>query len=500
MKVLLLHPDRDFDPKAPLPPNQAALVQDLELETLFQSMARGDKFLYQTARQALLSSLRDPAEIRYRQAILQDCLEHPEVVRQIYQIPIEAIQRKQRHWLGIFSHYPSGILSSSVQLLEMLVELLRGLKQIADEQAGLFRSAGFRRFFEMIQQELDEAYFVEVETHLRELRFRNGVLLSARLGRGNEGADYFLCKPNRPDGHWARRIFSRKSPVYSFAIHPRDDHGARALGELRDRGLNLVANAVAQSADHIDNFLATLRQELAFYVGALNLAESLSALGMPLCLPEALPISERKHAFKGLYDAALALTMQKSVVGNQADANDKDLVIVTGANQGGKSTFLRSIGQAQLMMQCGLFVGAESFSANVCSGLFTHYKREEDSSMKSGKLDEELARMSEIVGQLHPDALVLFNESFAATNEREGAEIARQVVNALLERRIKIFFVTHQYELARGYHEQESSRHLFLRAERQPDGSRTFKLREAAPLPTSFGEDVYQKIFKPNVN
>ncbi|GLI35569.1 hypothetical protein DAMNIGENAA_30020 [Desulforhabdus amnigena] len=69
-------------------------------------------------------------------------------------------------------------------------------------------------------------------------------------------------------------------------------------------------------------------------------------------------------------------------------------------DQGGKSIFLRSIGLAQLMMQCDMFVPAESFSSNVCEGLFTHYKREEDPAMKSGKLDEELSRMSEIVDNL----------------------------------------------------------------------------------------------------
>jgi DNA mismatch repair ATPase MutS len=495
MKVLLMHPTQDFDPKQPFPPNHAALMQDLELETLLGAMAQGDRFLFGVARQALLSSVEEPEVIRYRQEILKDCLKNAAVVREIVQIPIESIQRKQKHWLGIFTHYPGGILSSAVQLLEMFVELLRKLKQIADEHAGDFESEGFQRFFGMIQQELDDAYFDEVAAHLRELRFRNGVLLSAELGRGNEGAHYLLCKPNRPNGHWAKRIFSKKSPVYSFNIHPRDDHGARALGELRDRGINLVANAVAQSADHIDNFLNTLRQELAFYIGALNLAEALSALGEPIVFPAPLPARERKHAFTGLYDVALALTVQQKVVGNEADADGKDLVMITGANQGGKSTFLRSIGQAQLMMQCGLFVAAQSFSANVCSGLFTHYKREEDTSMKSGKLDEELARMSEVVSYLRPDALVLFNESFAATNEREGSEIARQVVSALLERRIKVFFVTHQYELARDYHEKSLPNTLFLRAERQPDGSRTFKLREGEPLPTSFGEDVYHKIF-----
>ncbi len=70
-----------------------------------------------------------------------------------------------------------------------------------------------------------------------------------------------------------------------------------------------------------------------------------------------------------------------------------ELLIITGANQGGKSTFLCAVGLAQVMMQCGMFVAAESFSANVCDGIYTHYKREEDASMRSGKLDEERANV-----------------------------------------------------------------------------------------------------------
>ncbi|WP_240977948.1 hypothetical protein [Planctomonas sp. JC2975] len=97
--------------------------------------------------------------------------------------------------------------------------------------------------------------------------------------------------------------------------------------------------------------------------------------------------------------------------------------MVTGANRGGKSTFLRSVGLAQLMMQAGMFVPARSLSATIVSGVFTHFKREEDTALASGKFDEELARMRDIVGQIQPRALILFNESFAATNEREGAEV-----------------------------------------------------------------------------
>ena len=60
--------------------------------------------------------------------------------------------------------------------------------------------------------------------------------------------------------------------------------------------------------------------------------------------------------------------------------------------RGGKSTFLRSAGLAQLMMRCGMFAAAESCRANVCDSIFTHYKREEDNTIESGKLDEELSR------------------------------------------------------------------------------------------------------------
>ena len=115
--------------------------------------------------------------------------------------------------------------------------------------------------------------------------------------------------------------------------------------------------------------------------------------------------------------------------------------------------------------------------------------------MISGKLDEELGRMSAIIDHLGPGALVLFNESFAATNEREGSEIARQIVNALLEKDIKIFFVTHLYAFAREFHDQLPENVLFLRAERKADGARTFKISEGEPLQTSFGEDLYRQIF-----
>jgi DNA mismatch repair ATPase MutS len=183
------------------------------------------------------------------------------------------------------------------------------------------------------------------------------------------------------------------------------------------------------------------------------------------------------------------------VVGNDADTNGKGLIIVTGANQGGKSTFLRSVGSAQLMMQSGMFVAADSFRASICRNLFTHFKREEDTAMTSGKFDEELGRMSDIVDHIAPYSMVLFNESFAATNEREGSKVARQIITALLEKSVRIVCVTHLYELAHGFFTHNRADALFLRADRHTGGERSFKLAEGEPLPSSFGGDLYNRIF-----
>ncbi len=496
MKVFLMFKDHDFDLKKKLPPNEQLLTQDLELNTLFNAMALGDDFLFQVAKTAIFSNLNNVETILYRQDILKDCLKNSSVVRDMYSITLESIEDEKKTYFGFFSRYLAGILDSSTKVMSLLVGTLKKLKRIADKHSDNFDSEGFKRFFDMLKKELSDEYFKSVEKHLNELEFRDGILISAELGNGNKGTNYVLRKPNHEKKNWIGRMFSKREQAYTFSISDRDDNGAKALSELRDRGINSVANALAQSANHILNFFNILRTELAFYIGALNLHDQLAKIGEPVSFPIPVDQSNRRHSFKGLYDASLALTMNRKIVGNDLNADDKNLFIITGANQGGKSTFLRSVGSSQLMMQCGMFVPAESFSANICSDLFTHYKREEDTTMSSGKFDEELKRMSDIVDMISTNSTVLFNESFAATNEREGSEIARQIISALVESHVEVFFVTHMYEFASGFYEKKMNNAIFLRAQRRDNGKRTFKIIEGKPLQTSYGKDIYDKIFE----
>ena len=109
--------------------------------------------------------------------------------------------------------------------------------------------------------------------------------------------------------------------------------------------------------------------------------------------------------------------------------------------------------------------------------------------------EEKVREYLEAIDDLIPNSMVLFNESFASTNEQEGEEIARHVVTALVERRVEVFFVSHQFEFARAFEGDTPLSVLFLRAERRADGSRTFKVIEGQPLRTSYGEDLYKRTF-----
>lgn len=103
--------------------------------------------------------------------------------------------------------------------------------------------------------------------------------------------------------------------------------------------------------------------------------------------------------------------------------------------------------------------------------------------------------MSAIADQIEPNSVLLCNESFSSTNEREGSQIAREIVRAMLDANVRVVFVTHLYDLAEGFYRQHLDNALFLRAERRSDGERSFRVPVGEPLPTSYGQDLYREIF-----
>ena len=288
----------------------AALTQDLELDALFRAMAVGDKYLLEVAQKAVLTSLEEPAAILYRQHILADCLERPEIVRQMYANAVEAIEGEKKIWgCTTQRQYPETTLHRAVEALKLFVGLLKRLRHIADEQGAIFRSEGFTAPFGTLAKELDDEYLSIVADHLRRLAFRDGILMSAELGQGNKGTHYVLRRPLNTKQSWMERLQSlverlplRDRSRYVYQVADRDESGFRALEELRCRGISPVASALAEYTDHILSFFGMLRLELGFYVGCLNLREQLAQKGEPICLPEPLSLGKAALSSRGQID------------------------------------------------------------------------------------------------------------------------------------------------------------------------------------------------------
>ena len=436
---------------------------------------------------ALLNYCTEESEILYRQEILKELMETPQFARDMYAVAVETLYRRKKEHVWLQSQM-NALFRGAVEILRMTMEQLKKLRAVADSYHGKFKSRGLVGLIDMLRAELSDDYFAEVNAHLEELSFNDGMLVSARFGEKLQGEKYTMRRLDKK-GIKLKWMFAP-----SVSISSKDEDGLKDLELRKARVISEDVNVLAQATDHVLQFFTSLRDELGFYVGCLNLKETLEANGLPVCMP-AIEKGGRRRTYANLYDASLPLIGVKGVVGNDMDYSEKTLFIITGANQGGKSTFLRSLGQSQVMLQCGMFTAAASYRAHIASGIFTHFRKEEDAKMDSGKLDEELERMSRIANHVKKGALVMFNESFAATNEREGAEIGRQITQALLDCGMEVFSVTHLYQLSNPFYAKNDLNYVFLRAERLSDGQRSFRLSEGEPQRTGYGDDVYKRVF-----
>ena len=481
----LLNPRRDPS----YAPAQAELLwQDLELQKILDVMAQDDPVILDIARKTLLQPLTTTEEIYDRQDVLRDCLAHAELLKNVYHKLTDTLEARKKDLWWLKSSQASNRFYGAVLELKNFHECLCFLRNFADQSEGLFHSSGLYHLLQDIQTLLDDDFLQQSKMLIRELEFRDGVLIELTLDQPQRAFGYHLVRQKEKNFrlHWA---FAPK-----FSLSEKDDSGARDLQARNDMALWNSTDLLVTCAAQVEHFLMTLQQELAFYIGVLHLREAMEQRHIPCCFPS-LEAAPADRAFQGLQDLSLALRIDRCV-GNDLLADGKLLYVVTGANQGGKTTFLRSVGQAQVMAQCGLFVAAESYTAHIAQGIFTHFNREEDEKLRKGKLDEELQRLDTLISLMKPGSLLLCNESLSSTNEREGSEICRQITMALLEHQIEQIHVTHLYTFAHQLEQEERQDILFLQSERMEDGSRSFRIYPGSPKQTAFGQDLYQKVWQ----
>lgn len=534
MKVRLLYPDREWKYTGTYYDSDS-IVKDLGLSVLFQVSSRSqepkkgtvqradeaDRHLGDILKKVMMVPLKSKEEIYYRQDILRDCMENADFIECLYELSREmtfrweALGKQQLDKPG--SRDKSANLLSRIEILHLFVNTLSRIKALC-RRYGMLRSRGFTDFCRRLEEEYGEEQEERIRRILSDLIFYcdgqeeyspegggskresiSRMVLDCSVTEGMKLGEISLedvstverkLRKRRSDRTFRERIttaLAQEPTLILKSVEQLED-----LKQLNEQVTAYIMDSFRPVMEELKCFFEELYIQTAFYQACNNLFTRCRHACIPLSFPEAGD-REELH-FRGLMEFCMAIYRGRKPVGNDCDGDGKKLLVVTGANQGGKSTFLRSIGIAQVMLQCGMPVCAEAFTSGIFPHFFTHFTRREDSAMNSGRLDEELGRIDGIIRHLGDGSMVLLNESFATTTEEEGSVIADDVIRAMMEAGVKVLTVTHLLAFARKMYERQLLEAAFLTAQRKEDGTRTYKMIAGAPELTSFGLDLYEEL------
>lgn len=232
--------------------------------------------------------------------------------------------------------------------------------------------------------------------------------------------------------------------------------------------------------DYQDTGVRQVDRELQFYLAYQEHLETLKSHGLDVCYPQIATHDQAKWA-RSTYDVALAQKLLEShqpLVSNDFRLDKgESILVVTGPNQGGKTTFARGVGQLHFLAALGLPVPGQAVQIPLCDQIFTHFEHEEDVGAGQGKLQDELERMFGILAHASRASLIIMNESFNATTLQDALLLSTEIFERIIELDVLAVVVTFLDELA-SYHAKTVSMVAGIDPE---TAERTYKvLREPA--------------------
>ena len=368
----------------------------------------------------------------------------------------------------------SGLQSALAELelhsegLQRLSEYLKSCTereafQKCGEEAGLIR-----------QQQSDLHLILEIEDNRVVItRGKSGGAYEKLLGY-DEGAGKltpFLSEPEMsPLEKAVFEAFRRKSP------------------ELFDR----VEGFAKEYPDYEDPVILQLEQEIQYYLAFFRFEERMKEQGFSFCTPET--DCSREMEAVGLYDLALACA--NCVRGRAVVSNDfvyrkgERFFVVGGPNQGGKTTFARSMGQLVYFGGMGLDVPAVQANVPYFTALLTHFSAEESLGSGKGKLKEELTRLAPMMKEQTEGAFVIINELFTTAAHYDGCVMGQRVLNHFIEKDCMGIYVTHLKELGSSV---EGVAALTAMLDGSRERKRTYKISREKPADVGYAEDIVRK-------
>lgn len=477
--IRLLHPfpHRETGLESSGGPDPAA---DLGLEAVAARIA-SDGISRDRVQSILRALVTDPQTIRYRQRIFLDLFENESLSAGLESLMpvIEEIS----YFSSARREQDSPFLQALMRLgeLEMYVECVDRLSELLSRKEIRLRSEGLRGLKTFLDTLRKQPGFESLKHELPRIRsglkLRRSVTIGVNLDEHLRPVEAAILSVNdKPFNRRSllSRLFAGSSDEYVIttplhanpvpmdaAVRPRFTMPLAPLFQDLDGILRAHSRQIIQTVDRFmrvnTQFIVSLRPEIAFFLGAARFARELAAAGLPVALPEILDPEEKRLTAEESYNIHLADRLLRSEPDRAADGivtnpirfdDEGRIFILTGPNQGGKTTWTQAVGVLQVMSQAGIFVPAASAEVSPVDRIATHFPSEEKGALDTGRLSEEAARLQAIFKVITPNSLVLLNESLSSTSPAEGIVIAEDIIRALRFLGARAVFATHFHELA----------------------------------------------------
>lgn len=277
----------------------------------------------------------------------------------------------------------------------------------------------------------------------------------------------------------------RQGPVEPYAFRSQRDP---ELNHVEAQILHLVAQQHTELFSRLEQFhstyatlwppdVAQLDRELQWYLAWREYAESLATAGLPICFPEVHRAPGPMQIREAFHPALLDVMRPPDIVCNSLDITEPECVaVVSGPNQGGKTTFARLFATVHYLGQLGGPIPAAAARLTLFDHIFTHFPREERAGAPSSHLEEELRRMLDILGSATRESLVVLNEPFGSTTAQDARWLGQRVLTRLADIGARTVCVTFLDEWSRLSDATVSLVAVARSARRGEPAERTFRI------------------------
>ncbi len=403
------------------------------------------------------SRLTDFAAIGYRQEIMQD-LESQPLFGGIKSF--SSRMREMRNHLTAAQnwHYQYSKERWLLDAVETYCEAVMALRR--DLERGAPVSRGFRNFENYLAQYAESGQFKTLFQLVKEVKSGLSAIRYCVLIKGgsitvcpyDSEIDYTAAVEETfaKFKQGAVKDYRVKSALFSGMNHVEAAILER-VAKLNPDAFRALDDFCAKHGDFLEKTIATFDREIQFYIAYLEYAEKFKRISLKFCYPKISDTRKDIGSREG-FDLALAgklLKESSSVVCNDFSLSGNERIfVVTGPNQGGKTTFARVFGQLHYLANLGCPVPGSEARLFLFDRIFTHFEREEDIKTLRGKMQDDLVRIHHIIEQVTPDSIVIINEIFSSTGVKDGVHLGRKILEQLSQLDLLGVCVTFLDELA----------------------------------------------------